>query len=49
MDFKLKGKSVLVTGSTKGIGFTTTSLLALEGKAPRFLLMVVLNNRLTLR
>ena len=49
MDFKLKGKSALLIGSTKGIEFTAASLLALKGTAPRFLLMVVLNNRLTLR
>lgn len=31
MDFKLKGKTALVTGSSKGIGFATASLLAQEG------------------
>ena len=31
MDFKLKGKTALVTGSSKSIGFATASLLAQEG------------------
>jgi NAD(P)-dependent dehydrogenase (short-subunit alcohol dehydrogenase family) len=31
MDLKLQGKSALVSGSTKGIGFATAALLAAEG------------------
>jgi NAD(P)-dependent dehydrogenase (short-subunit alcohol dehydrogenase family) len=31
MDLKLQGKSALISGSTKGIGFATAALLAAEG------------------
>ena len=39
MDFKLRGKRALVTGSTQGIGFAIAQGLAREGAA------VVVNGR----
>ncbi len=39
MDFKFNGKKVLVTGSTKGIGFKTVELFAKEGAS------VIINGR----
>jgi NADP-dependent 3-hydroxy acid dehydrogenase YdfG len=43
MDLQLNNKSVLVTGSTAGIGFATAFLFAQEGAA------VVVNGRSQLR
>jgi len=39
MDLQLKGKSALISGSTKGIGLATAKLLAAEGAK------VILNGR----
>ena len=39
MDLQLTGKTALVTGSTKGIGFATATALAREG------VRVILNGR----